>query len=54
MPDQLQEVVNRLESLQYDILFWKRKEDDIEKVEKLGDYDQYIEDIIDMIFDIET
>lgn len=51
MPDQLQEVVNRLESLQYDILFWKRREDDREKITKLKDYDHCIDEIIDMIYD---
>lgn len=51
MPDQLQEVVNRLESLQYDILFWKRREDDRDKVTKLENYDHYIDDIIDMIYE---
>lgn len=41
------EVVDRLESLQYDILFWMRKEKSEKVKEKLSFYDNYIEQLID-------
>lgn len=50
--DSIQDIVNRLESLQYDILFWKREEKDQKKIDKLADYDRWIEDTIDMIYDL--
>ena len=52
MGEQLHDIINSLESLQYDILFWKRKEEDAAKRKKLADYDDHIEEIIDKIFEI--
>lgn len=49
MREEFQQIVDKLESLQYDILFWERKENDRDKAEKLADYDRYIDEIIDMV-----
>ena len=46
MEERLQEIVNDLESLQYDILFWERKEKNKKKRKMLSDYDKWIEKII--------
>lgn len=51
MPYNLQEIVNMLESLQYDILFWEKKEENEKVKEKLSDYDKYIEMVIDKVYD---
>ena len=53
MLERLQEIVNDLESLQYDILFWERKEKDKKKRKMLSDYDKWIEKIIDQVYDLD-
>ena len=50
MPEELMEIINNLESLQYDILFWKRREEDKSKKQMLADYDNWIEGIIDKVY----
>ena len=50
MEKELQEVIDMLEDLQYDILFWKRKEKNKDKATMLENYDNYIEKIIDKIY----
>lgn len=49
MREDIQKIVDKLESMQYDILFWERKEENKEIAEKLADYDTCIEELIDMI-----
>jgi len=48
--EELQEIINDLESLQFDILFWKRKEKSKARQKMLADYDNFIEGIIDKIY----
>lgn len=50
--DKMQQIMDQLESLQYDILFWKRKEEDPEKQKKLADYDNCIDEIIDKLYNL--
>lgn len=47
MDEKTQEIIDKLESLQYDILFWARKTRNEKVKEKLKAYDRYIESIID-------
>lgn len=53
MNEEYIEIINRLESLQYDILFWKRKEQDQEKIKRLEKYDSVIDGIIEYIEELE-
>ena len=53
MNEEYIEIINRLESLQYDILFWKRKEQDQEKIKRLEKYDSVIDGIIEYIEQLE-
>lgn len=50
--DGMQQIMDQLESLQYDILFWKRREEDPEKQKKLADYDNCIDEIIDKLYNL--
>lgn len=50
MPEEFLEIISDLESLQYDILFWKRKEEDETKKQMLADYDDWIERVIDKVY----
>ena len=50
MPEEYLEIISDLESLQYDILFLKRKEEDETKTQKFADYDDWIERIIDKVY----
>lgn len=53
MNEQLQEIINDLESLQFDILFWKHKEQDSDKQKMLSDYDNWIDRVIDKVSNLE-
>lgn len=46
-------LVNKLESLQFDILLWKRREQSDYAKEKLSRYDEFLEDIIDSLLETE-
>ncbi len=48
MPD-IQEIIDDLESMQYDILFWKRKEKDENVKIKLSIYDKKLDSIIEKL-----
>ncbi len=50
--DKIQQIMDQLESLQYDILFWKRREEDPKKQKKLADYDNCIDEIIDKLYNM--
>jgi hypothetical protein len=50
MENQMQDIINDLESLQFDILFQKRKEKSKVKQQIFADYDNFIDRIIDKIY----
>lgn len=50
MENQMQDIINDLESLQFDILFQKRKEKSRAKQQIFADYDNFIDRIIDKIY----
>ena len=52
MEYRIQEVINKLETLQYDILFWEKKEKNKEKVDRLSVYDRNLDEVIDMLYSI--
>lgn len=48
-----QRIIDKLESLQYDILFWKREEKSEKNINRLADYDSCIDELIDMVSDLD-
>lgn len=50
MENQMQDIINDLESLQFDILFQKRKEKNRAKQKLLADQANFIDRIIDKIY----
>lgn len=51
MDENIQEVINNLESLQCDILLWKRREKSKKRRRMLADYDVYLDGIIERLYD---
>lgn len=52
METNITEMIDTLESLQYKILFWKRKESDKGIKNKLGQCDMMLDEIIETLNDI--
>ncbi len=53
MAKNIRQVVDDLESLQYSILFWKRKEQNKENIKRLSDYDEHLDSIIEDLLQID-
>lgn len=51
MEQEIQEVINRLESLQFDILVWKKKEKSKKRQQMLADYDHFLDDTIEILYE---
>ena len=53
MDKDLQEIINDLESLQFDILFQKRREKNRAKQKLLADQANFIDRIIDKVYELD-
>lgn len=51
MYEEIQEAINRLESLQFDILMWKKREKSKKRKQMLADYDEWLDDVIEILYD---
>lgn len=51
MEHEIQEVIDRLESLQFDILVWQKKEKSRKRKKMLSDYDSFIDDTIEILYE---
>lgn len=51
MYEEIQEVISRLESLQFDIMTWKKKEKSKKRQKMLADYDHWLDDTIEILYE---
>lgn len=51
MDSELQEAIDKLESLQMDMLFWKRRTKSRKTKSRISMYDAIIESVIDSLYD---